>query len=47
MARNATIKTYYNQKQVLEKDSEKNYSKSQLKPKLVLDFLKKNDLTTL
>lgn len=41
--RNKKIKVFYNPKQVLEKDSN-NYSKSPLKPKLLLDYLKENNL---
>lgn len=44
MYRNSTIKTFYNTKQVLKKDSKNNVSKSPLKPKLLLEFLEKNNL---
>lgn len=44
MYKNPIIKTFYNSKQVLEKDNLKNFSKSPLKPKLLLEFLKKNNL---
>lgn len=38
------IKTFYNVKQVLEKDAYSNYSKSPLKPKLLLEYLGKRGL---
>lgn len=41
MYRNSTIKTFYNPKQVLKKDSKHNVSKSPLKPKLLLEELEK------
>jgi acetoin utilization deacetylase AcuC-like enzyme len=44
MYRKPTIKTFYNPKQVLKKDSSNNVSKSPLKPKLLLEYLKKNRL---
>ncbi len=44
MYRTDTINTFYNSKQVLKKDSKSNVSKSPLKPKLLLDYLKRNDL---
>lgn len=44
MYKNSTIKTFYNTKQVLKKDSKNNVSKSPLKPKLLLEFLEKNNL---
>lgn len=44
MYRNTTIKTFYNSKQVLKRDSKNNVSKSPLKPKLLLDYLKSNEL---
>jgi acetoin utilization deacetylase AcuC-like enzyme len=40
---NNKIKTFYNPKQVLEQDSKGNYSKSPLKPKLLLEYLEKNN----
>ena len=42
--RHLKIKTFYNPKQVLEKDSYSNYSKSPLKPKLLIEYLKKKGL---
>ena len=42
--RHLKIKTFYNPKQVLEKDSYSNYSKSPLKPKLLLNYLKSKGL---
>lgn len=44
MYRETTIKTFYNSKQVLKRDSQDNFSKSPLKPKLLLAYLKKYDL---
>lgn len=44
MYRDSTVKTFYNSKQVLKRDSENNVSKSPLKPKLLLEYLKINDL---
>src|ERR1700740_1017509 len=35
------IKTFYNHKQVMEYNSEKSFSKSPLKPKLLLQYLKR------
>lgn len=42
--RHLKIKTFYNPKQVLEKDSYSNYSKSPLKPKLLIEYLAKRGL---
>ena len=42
--RHLKIKTFYNPKQVLEKDSYSNYSKSPLKPKLLIEYLAKKGL---
>lgn len=38
------IKTFYDERQVLAKDSYSNYSKSPLKPKLLLEYLEKKGL---
>jgi len=42
--RSKKIKTFYNTKQVLENDKTSNYSKSPLKPKLLLEYLKNKKL---
>jgi len=42
--KNLKIKTYYNPKQTLQEDDVHNYSKSPLKPALLLEYLKKNHL---
>ena len=42
--RSPKIKTFYNQKQVLERDAYSNYSKSPLKPKLLLEYFAKKGL---
>jgi acetoin utilization deacetylase AcuC-like enzyme len=42
--RHNKIKTFYNKRQVLEKDSVFNYSKSPLKPRLLLEYLQKMSL---
>lgn len=42
--RSKYIKTFYNPAQVLEKDSYSNYSKSPLKPKLLIEYLQKKSL---
>jgi len=44
MNRSSTIKTFFNEKQVLEIDSASNYSRSPLKPKLLMEYLKTNEL---
>lgn len=41
MNRKRTICTYYNEKQVLQKDNKANFSKSPLKPKFLLDYIDK------
>lgn len=46
MNRHNRIKTLYTPKQVLQKDSQENYSKSPLKPKLLLEYLEKQNLST-
>lgn len=45
MNRHSRIKTFYTPKQVLQKDSQENYSKSPLKPKLLLEYLEKQNLS--
>jgi len=45
MKRYHTIETFYNVKQVLQKDSKMNFSKSPLKPKLLLDYIRKHSLS--
>lgn len=45
MYRKPTIHTFYNPKQVLKRDNKSNFSKSPLKPKLLLQYLQENDLS--
>ena len=42
--RSTKIKTFYNPKQVLQNDKTSNYSKSPLKPKLLLEYLGRTGL---
>jgi acetoin utilization deacetylase AcuC-like enzyme len=42
--RHNRIKTFYTPKQVLQTDAEENYSKSPLKPKLLLEYIEKENL---
>ena len=42
--RNNLIKIFYNEKQVLENNSSLNFSKSPLKPKLLIEYLRVNNL---
>lgn len=44
MERSKIIKNFYNPKQVLQVDSDKNVSKSPLKAKLLLEYLERNNL---
>lgn len=46
MKRHNKIKTFYTPKQVLEIDAKGNYSKSPLKPKLLIEYLEKQNLST-
>lgn len=39
--REKNIRVYYNEKQVLQKDSDRNFSKSPIKPKLLLEYINK------
>jgi hypothetical protein len=42
--RNSLIKIFYNEKQVLENNSSLNFSKSPLKPKLLIEYLRSTNL---
>lgn len=42
--RNSLIKIFYNEKQVLENNASSNFSKSPLKPKLLIEYLRANNL---
>lgn len=45
MKRHHRIRTFYTPKQVLQTDDEENYSKSPLKPKLLLEYIEKQNLS--